>query len=116
MKRGEVWLAELAPRSGSEQQGRRPVVILSNDGFNAEPRWKSIIIIPVSTSPQQARRLDTVVPLSAGLGGLTRDSVALCHQITTLDRAKFIGRLGALPFEAVAEIEEGVKAALDFPL
>ena len=26
MKRGEVYWADLAPRSGSEQQGRRPVI------------------------------------------------------------------------------------------
>lgn len=116
MKRGEVWLADLAPRSGSEQQGRRPVVVLSNDGFNAQPRWKSIIVIPVSTSSAQARRLETAPPIAAGTGGLTRDSVALCHQITTLDRSKLVERLGALPAETVTEIEQGVQAALDFPI
>ena len=34
MKRGDLYLAELAPRSGSEQQGRRPVIIVSHDAFN----------------------------------------------------------------------------------
>ncbi len=34
MKRGEVYWAELTPRSGSEQQGRRPVVVISHDVFN----------------------------------------------------------------------------------
>lgn len=116
MKRGEVWIAALIPRSGSEQQGRRPVVILSNDGFNQQPRWKSIIVIPVSTSAGQARHSDTAVPIATGLGGLTRDSVAVCHQITTLDRSKFVERLGVLPAETIGQIEEGVKAALDFPL
>ena len=33
MKRGEVHWAQLAPRSGSEQQGNRPVIVVSNDGF-----------------------------------------------------------------------------------
>lgn len=37
MKRGEVYLADLAPRSGSEQQGRRPVIVLSHDVFNQTP-------------------------------------------------------------------------------
>ena len=34
MIRGEVYWADLKPRSGSEQSGRRPVLIISNDGFN----------------------------------------------------------------------------------
>jgi mRNA-degrading endonuclease toxin of MazEF toxin-antitoxin module len=34
MKRGEVYWADLVPRSGSEQTGRRPVILVSHDGFN----------------------------------------------------------------------------------
>jgi len=33
MRRGEVWWAQLEPRSGSEQRGRRPVVVISHDAF-----------------------------------------------------------------------------------
>ncbi len=44
MKRGDLYWAELKPRSGSEQQGRRPVVIVSSDGFNEVPAWRSIIL------------------------------------------------------------------------
>ena len=32
MKRGDVYWADLAPRSGSEQTGRRPVILVSSDG------------------------------------------------------------------------------------
>jgi len=31
LKRGEVWLANLAPTQGSEQAGIRPVIIFQND-------------------------------------------------------------------------------------
>jgi len=34
MKRGDVYWADLIPRSGSEQQGRRPVIVISHDAFN----------------------------------------------------------------------------------
>jgi mRNA-degrading endonuclease toxin of MazEF toxin-antitoxin module len=34
MKRGGVYWADLVPRSGSEQTGRRPVIVVSHDGFN----------------------------------------------------------------------------------
>ena len=112
MKRGEVHVAELAPRSGSEQQGRRPVIVVSHDGFNETPGWRSVIVVPLSTSTTQARRGPTAVPLPAGSGGLQRDSVALCHQVTTLDRAKLTLRLGALPPEDLRRVELGVRTAL----
>ena len=113
MKRGDVFWAELAPRSGSEQRGRRPVVIVSHDGFNEAAGWRSLIVVPVSTSPTQAQRGPTAVPLAAGTGGLRRAGVALCHQVTTLDRDKLTRRLGMLRQDTLASIEDGLKAALD---
>jgi mRNA interferase MazF len=113
MKRGDIYVANLQPRSGSEQQGRRPVIIISHDGFNLNPRWNSIIIIPISTSSAQARRGLTSVSLPQGTGGLTQDSVALCHQITTLDRAKLTTKIGELSNAWIKKIEDGLKAATD---
>lgn len=113
MKRGDLYWAELKPRSGSEQRGRRPVVIISNDGFNEVPTWRSIIVIPVSMSPHQALRGPTVVPLS-GSGSLpARDSVAVCHQITTLDRTKLDDKIGTLTSIEIDAIEQGIRAACD---
>lgn len=112
MRRGEIFIANIIPRSGSEQSGRRPVVIVSNDGFNKTPDWDSIIVVPVSTSINQARRSLTSIPLFAGEGGLPNDSVALCHRVTTLDRSKLLSRLGELDSEQMAAIELGLKAAM----
>jgi mRNA interferase MazF len=113
VKRGDLFWAELAPRSGSEQQGRRPVIILSHDAFNQASGWRSVIVIPLSTSHAQGRRGPTVVPLSAGTAGLAQDACALCHQITTLDRAKCTERLGALPERTLKAIETALLAAVD---
>lgn len=113
MRRGEVWEAALHPRSGSEQAGRRPVVVLSNDGFNAIQTWQSIMIVPFSTSDRQRARGPTAVALKKGAGGLRRSSVALCHQLTTLDRAKLVEKWGSLSATELALVEDGVRAALD---
>lgn len=111
MKRGEVYLADLTPRSGSEQTGKRPVIVVSNDGFNSLANWRSIIVIPVSTN--RARKGETLVNIAKSTAGLTDDSVALCHQITTIDRSKFINYLGELPQALMMDIETAIKAALD---
>ena len=113
MKRGEIYWADLTPRSGSEQQGRRPVIVLSHDAFNQTQGWRSIIVVPVSTSSVQAKRGLTAVLLPQGAGGLKQESVALCHQVTTLDRAKLSQRIGELTPDQLRQVEAGLKAALD---
>src|ERR1051325_5396600 len=93
------------------QRGRRPVIIVSHDAFNETPGWRSLIVVPVSTSASQTRRGPTVVLLHDGSGGLPRESIALCHQVTTLDRSKLAERLGTLEESLLHEVGEGLKAA-----
>lgn len=90
-----MYLAELRPRSGAEIQGDRPV--------------------PLTTSVNQARRGPTAVPIPDGAGGLRGDGIAVCHQLTTLDRARLTRRLGMAPPDVLAAVEAGIKAALDLP-
>jgi mRNA interferase MazF len=112
MKRGDVYWADLVPRSGSEQTGRRPVIVISHDGFNQVSAWRSIIVVPVSTSNLQVKRGPTVVALPAG-AALSKSSIAVCHQVTTLDRAKLTKKIGVLPPGSLEAVEIGLKAALD---
>lgn len=111
--RGDVFWVELAPRSGSEQQGRRPAVVVSHDAFNQAEGWRSLIVVPLSTSRGQAIRGPTAVEVRAGDGGLLEDSVALCHQVTTLDRRKLVERLGRLSKDSLLAVEAGLAIALD---
>ena len=115
MKRGDIYWATLTPRSGSEEQGARPVIVVSHDSFNQVATWRSVIVVPVSTSQAQARRGPTAVPLPAGAGGLKKDSVALCHQVTTLDRRKLSSHVGSLPDHLLVQVGDGLKIAQDIP-
>jgi mRNA-degrading endonuclease toxin of MazEF toxin-antitoxin module len=107
VKRGDVYWADL------EQTGRRPVIVVSHDGFNQTPGWRSIIVIPISTSSSQGKRGPTVIELLGGTAGLPRASFAVCHQVTALDRAKLTKRVGSLPSVPLREVEEELKAAMD---
>ena len=113
MKRGDVYWADIFPRSGSEQTPPRPVIIVSHDAFNQTPTWQSIIIVPITTSGAQRRRGVTAIELPRGAAGLQSASVAVCHQVTTLDRAKLNGLLGTLSAEHLRQVEDGLRAALD---
>jgi mRNA interferase MazF len=103
----------LAPRSGSEQTGRRPVILVSHDAFHQSPGWRSVIVVPVSTSASQAKRGITVIEIPGGSAGLPKESFAICHQVTKLDRAKLSKRIGNLPSPVLREVEDAMKSALD---
>src|SRR5215217_1105646 len=92
VRRGEVWLAALNPIHGSEQAGIRPVLIFQNDTINRFTT--TAVTIPFTTNLRRAS-LPSCVRLAMGEGGLTSDSVALCHQLRVLDTSRFMRCLGS---------------------
>ena len=113
MNRGDVYWADIVPCSGRSRPDAALVIVVSNDGFNHTAKWMSIIVVPLSTSAQAARRGPTVVAVPEGTAGLSKASVAVCHQVTTLDRSKLARRIGALPGSLMREVELGLMAAMD---
>jgi mRNA interferase MazF len=89
------------------------VLVVSHDAFNQTPGWRSVVVVPLSTSPAQAGRGPTAVDLPVESGGLPRRSVALCHQVTTLDREKLRQPVGRLSPAFLAQVSAGLRAALD---
>ena len=54
IKRGDVYYAELDPVTGSEEGGRRPVIIIQNNaGSQVSP---TVIVAPITCSRQPLRR------------------------------------------------------------
>ena len=113
MVRGEIYFMDLAPRSGSEQMGRRPCIIISHDVFSANPRWQSVTVVPLTSAQRWQRASPTTVLFQAGQCNLPRPCAALAHQLTTLDKSKIIEpALGRLTPEELAEVEASVRSYL----
>lgn len=96
-KRGQIFRVNLEPTQGSEQQGKaRPCVILSITPLNA--RLRQVGVVPLSTSAKVLPPIVVAIP-SAGAG-----SVALCHQVRTIDKArigKYVGDVSAADMTAI---------------
>jgi mRNA interferase MazF len=88
--RGQVWLADLDPVRGHEQGRRRPVLIVSVDGFNQSPAGL-IIIVPITGT---IRAIPSHVRIDPPEGGLTKASVALCDQVRTISQDRLSHCLG----------------------
>lgn len=91
--RGEIYVADLGEGIGSEQSGRRPVLIIQNDVGNKHS--PTVIVSPVSSKIGAKAKLPTHYLLSPG-NGLDLPSVVLLEQIRTIDKArlgKYIGKI-----------------------
>ncbi len=75
---GDICLMDLDPIRGTEQAGRRPVIIISINAMNT--RSKRVIVCPITSNMQP---WTTKVPLPSGLA--TRGMV-LTDQVRSVDR------------------------------
>jgi mRNA-degrading endonuclease toxin of MazEF toxin-antitoxin module len=107
-------MVDLQPRSGSEQSGRRPCIVVSTDAFNLARNWRSITVVPLTSSERWQITSPTTVLFTAGESGLPKNCAALAHQITTIDRDKLIGgKIGSLSAPRLGELKDALENYLD---
>lgn len=114
VRRGELWWADLGTPRGSAPALRRPVVVISDDRFNAS-RLGTATVVALTGNPRYAA-LPGNVALPADSSGLPRDSVVNVTQIATLDRAALEERVGPLPDWVMARVDDGLRRALRLPV
>jgi len=107
-----IFFASLEPTQGSEQAGRRPVLVISRERINQ--RLPVVNVIPL-TSRKSAERViyPNEVLLPADAVGLPVDSIALCYQIRTLDKSRLEEDKGEL---VDAKLRQEILEALRFQL
>lgn len=101
MERGDIYLVSLDPTAGHEQQGTRPVLVVSPGAFNR--LTKAPIVLPITTGGNFARRVGFAVSL---MGGGTRTTgVVRCDQPRALDLgARNAKKLESVPAGIVDEV------------
>jgi len=105
MERGEIWLVSLDPTLGHEQQGTRPVLIVSPGAFNR--LTGTPVVLPVTNGGNFTRTAGFAVPLDGA--GMRTVGVVRCDQPRALDMAS---RHGTKLEDAPAEIVDDVMARL----
>lgn len=101
MKRGEIYLVTLDPTSGREQQGKRPVLVVSPTPFNRVT--KIPIVLPITSDGDFARTKGFTVSLSGA--GTETTGVIRCDQPRTLDlAARHARKLESVPDSIMNEV------------
>jgi mRNA interferase MazF len=101
--RGDIFWADLNPVRGHEQGGQRPVVVISEDVFNA--RSGTVIALAITSQPQRAG-----FPLTYELTSvkLPKRSWVKISQIRTLSVERLGRKIGKASQEDLDKLIEGL--------
>ena len=110
MRRGEIWWADLPVPKGSEPGFRRPVVIVSDDRFNAS-NLRTVIVVALTSNLKLGARPGNVTIPARGTG-LGQTSIANVTQVLTTDRSQLDRSIGHVPRDLMDRIGDGLRLAL----
>ncbi len=107
--RGEVWFADLNPTRGREQQGCRPVLVVSHDVFNGGPA-ELAVILPLTS---RLRKIRSHVRVDPPEGGLKSQSSVMCEAIRSVSKERLIRRFGCLEEATMSKVDDVLSILLD---
>jgi len=110
-KRGEVWLADLNPRRGTEPRKTRPVLVVQAQAL-LDAEHPSTLIVPLTTRlDDDAEPLRIRVPAS---GKLRKESDLLIDQLRAIDNHRLVdGPLTRLSPAQLQKVDQALSEILD---
>ncbi|MCF3937112.1 type II toxin-antitoxin system PemK/MazF family toxin [Gordonia sp. Z-3] len=110
IERGGIYWADLGAPSGSRPAKRRPVVVISDDSYNASRI--ATVIAAVITSNTNLATMPGNVFLPAAATGLPKDSVVNVTALITLNKADLTDHAGSIPLALLNDVDRGLRTSL----
>ncbi len=107
--RGEVWLVELAPTRGREQQGRRPALIVSTNGFNKSPA-DLVVLVPITSKD---KGIPWHIAIAPPEGGVKTKSFIMCEAVRSVSKERLVQRWGAVSAATLDDVEDRLRILFD---
>ncbi len=109
--RGDIWVADLNPRRGTEPGKTRPVLIVQAQAL-LDAGHPSTLVAPLTT-----RLVEDAEPLRVRMpaaGDLRRDSDVLIDQLRAIDNRRLVrGPLARVGPRVMGRVEQALREALD---
>jgi mRNA interferase MazF len=105
-ERGEIWYADLGPVRGHEQDGFRPVLVVSTPRLIPFP---VVIVIPVTS---RYRDVPSHLPIIPPEGGLRKPSYLLCEHLRAISHLRFNRRIGFVSEETLEAVSRMLRLLL----
>lgn len=109
MKRGDIYWADLNSRVGSEQCGKRPVLVIQNNvGNNNSPTT----IVASITTVEKNMYMPTHVVISTKEAHLPHNSVVMLEQLYTISKERLLEFVSQLSDTKMKVIDKALKISL----
>lgn len=107
--RGEIWVVNLNPTRGREQQGTRPALVLSTDQFN-QGLADLIVVLPITGT---ARGIPLHIRVDPPEGGVKKTSFVKCEDVRSIAKERFGRRWGKVSPATMSQVEDRVRILLE---
>lgn len=108
MRQGEIWWTDLIPTQGREQNGRRPVLIISGNLLN---RYLDVVIVvPLTTQIKRYKGNPILEPNSKNQ--LKSTSEALIFHVRSISKDRLLEKIGEIEPEIILEIKDTLQYIL----
>lgn len=107
-KRGDIYYVERSTFAGSEQAAGRPAVIVSNNKNNEHS--DTVEVVYLTTQPKND------LPTHVLIRSLSRESIAICEQITTVSKERMGNYKGRVTDSEMMNIEIAMLVSLDMQM
>lgn len=110
MKQRDIWMADLNPVKGSEQQGIRPVVIISGNAMN--DNLGICIVCPLSSKIKNYA--GCIVLSKDEINGLEQNSELITFQIRAISKGRLLRKLGEITKNQLETVKIGLNEILTY--
>jgi mRNA interferase MazF len=110
MKQGEIWMADLNPAKGSEQNGVRPVIIISGNLLNDNANV--LMICPLTSSIK--RYHGNLILEPNAVNGLSSISEALTLHIRSVAKGRLKNKMGKITPDELLKIKNCLNDLLHY--
>ena len=104
IKKGDIYYAMLDPVIGSEQDGKRPVMVVQNNLANKHS--PTIIVAPITTVIKKTYLPTHIVIFKNNF--LKKDSTVLVEQVRVIDKTRLITFLGKLNDMQIQKVDNAL--------
>jgi mRNA interferase MazF len=110
MKQRDIYLANLNPTKGSEQQGTRPVVVISGNAMNQN--LEVAIVCPLTTAAKGYAGCVKIMPNERN--NLETTSDIITFQIRTISKERLIRKIGEITNSELTEAKKKLIEVLTY--
>lgn len=105
--RGDIYYVDFGSRYGSEQNGKRPAIVIQNEVGNLHA--PTLTVVPVTSNVKKTHQPTHFIFCHSVI---KKKSMAMAEQIQTIDKQRILSYVGKLNEQQMSDLEKAVQAHL----